>query len=110
VLTNMMVSIHQHVNWIGECIQYLRDNEIVSIEATVEAEHAWVSHVNEVAGHTLYPQCNSWYLGANIPGKTRVFMPLVGFPAYLDKCAEVAANGYPGFDLAREHSLAGGGV
>ena len=108
VLTNMMVSIHQHVNWIGECIQYLRDNEIVSIEATVEAEQAWVSHVNEVAGHTLYPQCNSWYLGANIPGKTRVFMPLVGFPAYLDKCAEVAANGYPGFNLAREHSLASG--
>ena len=99
VLTNMMVSIHQHVNWIGECIQYLHDNEIVSIEATVEAEQAWVSHVNEVAGHTLYPQCNSWYLGANIPGKTRVFMPLVGFPAYLDKCAEVAANGYPGFEL-----------
>jgi cyclohexanone monooxygenase len=99
VLTNMMVSIHQHVNWIGECVQYLRDNEIVSIEATVEAEQAWVSHVNEVAGHTLYPQCNSWYLGANIPGKTRVFMPLVGFPAYLDKCAEVAANGYPGFEL-----------
>ena len=110
VLTNMMVSIHQHVNWIGECMQYLRDNEIVSIEATAEAEQAWVRHVNEVAGHTLYPQCNSWYLGANIPGKTRVFMPLVGFPAYLDKCAEVAANGYPGFDLAREHSLAGGGV
>ena len=99
VLTNMMVSIHQHVNWIGECIQYLRDNEIVSIEATVEAEQAWVTHVNEVADTTLYPQCNSWYLGANIPGKTRVFMPLVGFPAYLDKCAEVAANGYPGFEL-----------
>jgi len=106
VLTNMMVSIHQHVNWIGECMQYLRDNEIVSIEATVEAEQAWVSHVNEVAGHTLYPQCNSWYLGANIPGKTRVFMPLVGFPAYLDKCAEVAANGYEGFDLTRDRRLA----
>jgi cyclohexanone monooxygenase len=99
VLTNMMVSIHQHVNWIGGCIQYLRDNEIVSIEATVEAEQAWVTHVNEVADTTLYPQCNSWYLGANIPGKTRVFMPLVGFPAYVDKCAEVAGNGYPGFDL-----------
>ena len=107
VLTNMMVSIHQHVNWIGECIQYLRDNEIVSIEATTEAEQAWVSHVNEVAGHTLYPQCNSWYLGANIPGKTRVFMPLVGFPAYVDKCAEVAANGYEGFDLTRDRRLAG---
>jgi len=106
VLTNMMVSIHQHVNWIGECIQYLRDNEIVSIEATLEAEQAWVIHVNEVADTTLYPQCNSWYLGANIPGKTRVFMPLVGFPAYLDKCSEVAANGYEGFDLTRDRRLA----
>jgi len=106
VITNMMVSIHQHVNWIGECIQYLRDNEIVSIEATLEAEQAWVIHVNEVADTTLYPQCNSWYLGANIPGKTRVFMPLVGFPAYLDKCAEVAANGYEGFDLTRDRRLA----
>jgi cyclohexanone monooxygenase len=101
VLTNMMVSIHQHVTWIGDCLRYLRDNEVVSIEAIEEAEQAWVSHVNEVAGHTLYPSCNSWYLGANIPGKTRVFMPLVGFPAYLEKCAEVAGSGYPGFDLTR---------
>ena len=107
VLTTMMVSIHQHVNWIGECIQYLRDNEVVSIEATLEAEQAWVLHVNEVAGHTLYPQCNSWYLGANIPGKTRVFMPLVGFPAYMDKCAEVVANAYEGFNLTRDLRLAG---
>ena len=107
VLTNMTVSIHQHVNWIGDCMQYLRDNEIVSIEATMDAEQAWVSHVNEVAGRTLYPQCNSWYLGANIPGKTRVFMPLVGFPAYLDKCAQVAANDYDGFNLTRDRRLAG---
>jgi len=100
VLTNMMASIHQHVTWIGDCLRYLHDNEIVSIEATLDAEQAWVSHVNEAAGRTLYPQCNSWYLGANIPGKTRVFMPLVGFPAYVDTCAEVAANAYRGFDLA----------
>ena len=100
VLTNMMVSIHQHVAWIGDCLKYLRDNQIASIEATLEAEEAWVGHVNEVAGHTLYPTCNSWYLGANIPGKTRVFMPLVGFPAYVDTCDDVAANGYRGFELA----------
>jgi cyclohexanone monooxygenase len=101
VLTNMMVSIHQHVNWIGDCLRYLCDNEITAIEATLEAERAWVTHVNEAAEKTLYPSCNSWYLGANIPGKTRVFMPLVGFPAYADKCAEIAGRGYPGFSLTR---------
>jgi cyclohexanone monooxygenase len=99
VLTNMMASIHQHVNWIGDCLDYLRRNEITAIEARLEAEEAWVLHVNEAAGQTLYPQCNSWYLGANIPGKTRVFMPLVGFPAYADTCAKVAAGDYEGFDL-----------
>jgi cation diffusion facilitator CzcD-associated flavoprotein CzcO len=102
VLTNMMVSIHQHVTWVGNCMKYLRDNQVASIEATLEAEQAWVSHVNEVAGHTLYPSCNSWYLGANIPGKTRVFMPLVGFPAYVDTCDDVAASDYRGFDLTAQ--------
>ena len=99
VLTNMMVAIHQHVTWIGDCLKYLRDNGVATIEATVEAEEAWVRHVNEVADKTLYPHCNSWYLGANVPGKTRVFMPLVGFPPYAETCAKVAANDYEGFDL-----------
>ena len=99
VLTNMMVSIHQHVTWIGNCLDYLRRHGVSSIEATVDAENAWVEHVNEVASHTLYPSCNSWYLGANIPGKTRVFMPLVGFPPYAETCERVAANDYEGFVL-----------
>jgi cyclohexanone monooxygenase len=99
VLTNMMVSIHQHVTWIGDCLAYLRDNRVAAIEATAEAAESWVRHVNEVAARTLYPHCNSWYLGANIPGKTRVFMPLVGFPAYADRCAQVAAARYEGFRL-----------
>jgi len=68
------------------------------IEPTQEAEDAWVAHVNEVADMTLYPTCNSWYLGANIPGKPRVFMPYLGFPAYAEKCAQVANNDYEGFD------------
>jgi len=59
-----------------------------------------VEHVNAIADQTLYPSCNSWYLGANIPGKTRVFMPLIGFPAYAERCEQVAANGYEGFALA----------
>ena len=99
VLTNMMVAIEQHVEWVADCIGCLHDRGIACIEARAAAADEWVEHVNEVAGRTLYPTCNSWYLGANIPGKPRVFMPLPGFPAYADKCAEVAANGYEGFEL-----------
>ncbi|MCW2938822.1 MAG: cyclohexanone monooxygenase [Actinomycetia bacterium] len=108
VLTNMMASIDHHVNWIGACLTYLRDNGVTSVEATPDAEESWVHHVNEVADRTLYPSCNSWYLGANVPGKTRVFMPLLGFPPYAQKCAEVSANGYEGFALARNGHAAPG--
>ena len=70
-----------------------------TIEASEHAESEWIAHVNAVAQKTVYLTCNSWYLGANIPGKPRMFMPLVGFPPYADKCAEVARNGYEGFAL-----------
>jgi cation diffusion facilitator CzcD-associated flavoprotein CzcO len=100
VLTNMIVSIQQHVDWIAECVARLRDQGTSTIEATEDAEEAWVLHVNGVADKTLFPTCNSWYLGANVPGKTRVFMPLPGFPAYVEKCNEVAGRGYEGFALA----------
>ena len=80
VLTNMMVAIEQHVEWVADCIGSLREQGHACIEATGAAADAWVEHVNEVADRTLYPTCNSWYLGANIPGKPRVFMPLPGFP------------------------------
>jgi cyclohexanone monooxygenase len=99
VLANMVPAIEQHVNWIADCIEYMRANHMRRIEATQEAEDAWVEHVNEVADMTLYPQCNSWYLGANVPGKPRVFMPYIGFPTYVAKCEEVAAKGYEGFAL-----------
>ena len=97
VLSNMVPSIEQHANWIARCIAYLREHELARIEPTALAEDAWVEHVNEVAGGTLFPSCNSWYLGANVPGKPRVFMPYLGFPAYVQKCDEVAAKGYEGF-------------
>ena len=100
VLTNMIVSIEQHVNWITDCIGYLRDNGHSHIEATPEAQDAWVAYVNTIADFTLFPSCNSWYLGANVPGKPRVFMPLLGFPAYVEKCNDVAAKRYEGFALA----------
>ena len=99
VLTNMLVSIQQHVEWIAECITYLRDRDLEAIEADEDAQDHWVDFVNEVADITLFPRCNSWYLGANVPGKTRVFMPLPGFATYAEHCAGVAAEGYPGFTL-----------
>ena len=108
VLTNMLCSIEQHVNWIADCLKQLRDDEVAAIEATQQAEDAWVEHVNTVAGATLYPSCNSWYLGKNIPGKPQVFMPLIGFPPYAEKCDAVAANGYEGFALTAKAAAATG--
>jgi len=100
VLSNMIVSIEQHVDWIGDCIAWLRTRGLDCIEATVESEDAWVNHVNEVAFSTLYPSANSWYMGANIPGKPRVFMPYIGgVGAYRGICADIAAKGYEGFRL-----------
>ncbi len=78
VLSNMMVSIEQHVDWITDCLGYMGHRQISVIEPTQKAEDDWVAHVNEVAGKTLYPAAASWYMGANIPGKPRVFMPYIG--------------------------------
>ena len=101
VFTNMVTSIEQHVEYIGDIIAYMTDNKLATIEASQEAETQWVAHVNEVASYTLLNSCNSWYLGANIPGKKRVFMPYAGgFPPYVAKCNEVAAKGYEGFTLS----------
>ena len=99
VLSNMLPSVEQHVNWVSECIDYLQQRGVRTIEPTEDAENQWVEHVNEVAHTTLYPNCNSWYLGANIPGKPRIFMPYLGVPPYVAKCKEVAARGYEGFAL-----------
>jgi cation diffusion facilitator CzcD-associated flavoprotein CzcO len=100
VLTNMVTSIEQHVEWITDCVDYMRDNDIASIEANADNANEWVQYVNAIAGFTLFTTCNSWYLGANIPGKPRVFMPLFGFNTYADTCAGVAADGYRGFTLS----------
>jgi cation diffusion facilitator CzcD-associated flavoprotein CzcO len=103
VLSNMVVSIEQHVEWIADCIAALRDRGVDRIEATPAAQEAWMEHVAEVAGHTLFPRAASWYVGANVPGKPRVFMPYVGgVGPYRERCAQVAANGYEGFTLGAE--------
>jgi cation diffusion facilitator CzcD-associated flavoprotein CzcO len=101
VLSNMPVSIEQHVEWIADCIQYLRDRNLDSIEATEQAQQAWDAQVIEIANATLFPQADSWYMGANIPGKPRVFMPYAGgVGTYRQLCAEIAEKGYEGFVTA----------
>jgi cyclohexanone monooxygenase len=101
VLSNMMVSIEQHVDWIADCVAYLHARGLDCIEATQPAEDAWVEHGNEVAHTTLYPLANSGYMGVNVPGKPQVFMPYIGgVGAYRQTCDEIAAEGYRGFTLA----------
>jgi cyclohexanone monooxygenase len=97
VLTNMVVSIEQHVEYIRDVISSLDAEGLSTIEATEEAQAEWVAWVNAVAGLTLFHGCSSWYLGANVPGKPRVFMPLPGFVDYKTHCDAVAAEGYTGF-------------
>ena len=101
VLSNMVVSIEQHVDWISDCLAYLHARGVERIEASAEAESAWVRHVSELADATLYPRApTSWYVGANIPGKPRVFMPYVGgCGRYRREAGEVAKRGYGGFAL-----------
>ena len=100
VLSNMLPTIEHHVEWIGECLTHLREHNIREIEPNIEAQDKWVAHGNDVADRTLRHGCNSWYLGANVPGKPRVFMPYIGgMPAYREKCSAVAAAGYDGFEL-----------
>jgi cyclohexanone monooxygenase len=100
VLSNMIVSIEQHVDWIADCVGYMRAQGFAAMEAETDAEDRWVAHVNEAAYATLYPQANSWYMGANIPGKPRIFMPYIGgVGAYRQICNDVAAKGYQGFRM-----------
>jgi cyclohexanone monooxygenase len=98
VLYNMPLAIEDHVDWVGDCITYLRERGLPSIEPTAEAEQAWVDHTAELANATLLPRTNSWYMGANVPGKPRVCMVyLGGAPAYRRECFEAAAKDYEGF-------------
>ena len=100
VLGNMPTSIEQHVDWITDFIKHARAHNAVSIEAKNDAESKWGDHVKELADETLFPQTDSWYLGANIPGKPRVFLPYVGgFGTYRELCNEVADKGYDGFTI-----------
>jgi cyclohexanone monooxygenase len=101
VLSNMIPSIEQHVNFITQIMGHMAERQLSRIEAMEEAQEAWVRHVNEVAAPTLFPSTNSWYVGANIPGKPRIFMPYIGgYPVYVEKCKDVAAKNYEGFAMS----------
>ena len=99
----MPVAIEQHVEWITDCISHMREHGLECIEAKPEAVDEWVDKVNAAANATLLPQAtHSWYLGANVPGKPRVFMPYAGGMArYREICADVAAANYEGFALRK---------
>ena len=104
VLVNMIVGIEHHVEWIIDCLEHLRRLGRDTIEPTREAEDGWVEHVNKAASRTLFPKANSWFLGANIPGKPRVFMPYVAkIGIYRGECQAVADDGYTGFTLQSAH-------
>ncbi len=105
VLSNMPVSIEQHIDFIADFITWMRERNVETAEADLQAEQQWVAHVNDVANTTLYVHANSWYLGANIPGKPRVFMPYPGgVGPYRRRCNQIAADGYQGFILSPDAS------
>jgi cation diffusion facilitator CzcD-associated flavoprotein CzcO len=106
ILTNVPVAIEHHVEWITDCIAYLRENGYARIEADEDAQDAWVEHVQEVATQSIFSKANSWYLGANVPGKPRTILPYAGgMSAYRKFCSDVVDDGYRGFTLTEDRSL-----
>ncbi len=100
VLTNMIPTIEQHVDWIADCIRYIKKKSYHSIEANLDAEIEWGKYNDKCAHDTLRYYCDSWYLGSNVAGKKRVFYPFVGgLPVYIEKCEEIVNNSYEGFTL-----------
>ena len=101
VLASMIQAIEQHVDWLADCLGHMREVGATSIEPALKEEDAWVEHVNDVSTVSLRSTCSSWYVGTNIPGRPRVFMPYIGgFPVYVQKCNEVMSSGFEGFVLA----------
>ena len=101
VLTNMVATSEKQINWIGDCIAYMRERDLNLIDALPEAEENWLHEVQRAADRTLWGACDNWYYGANIPGKPRVFMPYVDWPSYLAKVESVIDDDYAGFEMKR---------
>jgi cyclohexanone monooxygenase len=100
ITTNVVVSIEQHVDWIARCIDHMNAHGLTQIDALQPNEDAWVDNVNALAANTMLPNTNSWFVGANIPGKPRVFLPYIGgLGKYTTLCEEIIAEGYRGFSL-----------
>jgi cyclohexanone monooxygenase len=100
VLASMIQAIEQHVDWLADCLGHMRDTGATTIEPNLADEDAWVAHVNDVSTVSLRSTCSSWYVGTNIPGRPRVFMPYIGgFPIYVQKCNAVMNSGFDGFVL-----------
>ena len=97
VLSNMMPSIEQHVNWIADCISWMSDNDKSVIESSLAAEEEWMSLVDEIAGMTIFKSTESWYNGSNIDNKAKAFLPFIGVPMYTEKLDEITENNYQGF-------------
>ncbi len=101
--TNFVTALEQHVEWIGDCVAYLRDNGYRAIEALPDAQREWIEHTTSLVEPTVLvdPSCNSWYNGGNVPGKKRMYMGYTaGIPNYRRRCDEIAADGYTGFKLS----------
>ena len=101
--TNFVAALEQHVEWIGDCIAYLRTHDYQTIEALPDAQREWIEHTTSLVAPTVlvHPTCNSWYNGGNVPGKKRMYMGYTaGIPEYRRRCDEIAAAGYTGFKLA----------
>ena len=97
VLANMVVAIEQHVNWIGNCLQHMADNDYSTVEVTPTAEDDWMDRVGLAAARTLFTACDNWYQGTNIPGKPRGFVPYVDWPGYVEICEAMVEDAYSGF-------------
>jgi cation diffusion facilitator CzcD-associated flavoprotein CzcO len=101
VLATMVTAAEQHAEWISGCMEWMRENGKTRIDAKRDAELGWVEEVNKAAEGSLRSTCNSWYVGSNVPGKARVFMPYIGgFPSYVEKCEAEAKSGYAGFTVS----------
>ena len=100
VLSNVVVSIEQHVDWVGNCLSFMRDRALDVVEPTPLAQAAWVQHVNDYADITLFPRAHSWYMGANVPGKPRVFLPYIGgVDRYRQACRAWCSEELPGIQV-----------
>jgi len=104
VFYNMPLGAERQMDWIGNCMRHLREKELGAIEPTAESEEAWANEVAGIANATLFPRTDSWWTGANVPGKPRYFSVYLGGSIYYQRIADVADKDYAGFEFEQAHS------